>query len=259
MDLKTRVAVLLAAMCGTPVWAQRQSAPPPKEMELFLLIGQSNMAGRGVVEAQDREALPAVWTLNKDLEWTPAVDPLHSDKPEIAGVGIGRSFAKALIERNPGRAIGLVPCAFGGTSLDQWKPGGELYTSAVKRARAAMKAGRLRGILWHQGEADSNDEAKARSYVERFGGLIRTLREDVGAPDVPLVAGQLGEFFQAPFAGVVNEQLALIAVSVRRAGFVPSGGLVHKGDRVHFDSPSLREFGRRYAMAFLMLDAEWGR
>jgi hypothetical protein len=238
------------------VWGQTDT---PKDLDLFLLIGQSNMAGRGVVEAQDREVLPRVFALDKDMKWVAAVDPLHFDKPEIAGVGIGRSFAKVLLAHKPGAAIGLIPAAFGGTSLEQWKPEGNLYTDAVKRAREAMKAGRLRGILWHQGEADSDKEETASSYRVRFAAMIARLRSDLGAEDVPLVVGQLGEFFVRAFSPVVNEQLAMTPLKVSKCVFVGSGGLKDKGDLTHFDTASVREFGRRYGMAFLLLDPGWGK
>jgi hypothetical protein len=39
--------------------------------------------------------------------------------------------------------------------------------------------------------------------------------------------------------------------------FVASDGLKDKGDFVHFDAASQREFGRRYAHAFLQLDPGW--
>src|SRR5205823_9265870 len=109
-------------------------------------------------------------------------DPVHFDKPDIAGVGIGRSFAKALLQAAPSVSIGLIPAAFGGTSLDEWKPEGKLYADAVRRAREAMKSGRLRGILWHQGESDTDKEEGARSYRERFAVMIQQLRADLGAP-----------------------------------------------------------------------------
>ena len=229
----------------------------PKNLELFLLIGQSNMAGRGAVEAQDKEILPGVFMLNKEMAWVPAVDPLHFDKPDIAGVGLGRTFAKTLLRVRPGVAIGLIPAAFGGTSLDEWKPGDKLYNDAVKRAREAMKAGRLRGILWHQGEADSGSAEKIASYRERFANLVSHLRQDLQAPDVPVVVGELGEYRTAALNRQMNEQLALVPFSVPHSGFVSSAGLMHKGDGTHFDSPSAREFGRRYALAFLALDATW--
>jgi hypothetical protein len=234
-------------------------AQPKGKLELFLLIGQSNMAGRGVVEDQDKQPIAGVWMLDKELEWKPAVDPMHFDKPAIIGAGLGRSFARTLLRLEPNAQIGLIPAAFGGTSLEEWAPGGKLFNDAVARTKAALKSGRLRGILWHQGEADSSEAGKATSYSERWVRFITALRSEVG--DVPVVVGQLGEFFGKKgesLAGVVNDQLASLPRKASRVAFVSSEGLTHKGDDVHFDSPSLREFGRRYAHAYLQLDAKWG-
>ncbi len=245
--------LLIAMLAGIPAFP----ADAPKNLRIFLLIGQSNMAGRGPIEPQDREPIPRVLMLNKGREWVPAVDPMHFDKPEVIGAGIGRSFARLLAKENPSVTIGLVPAAFGGSALDEWKPDGKHYKNAVERVRFAMKSGTLSGILWHQGESDSNDEAKASSYRERWSIFIHSLREDLGAPDVPVVVGELGEFFKGPYAKTVNEQLATIPLSVPHTAFASSAGFTHKGDVVHFDSPSLREFGRRYALAFLSLDPSW--
>ncbi len=99
--------------------------PAPKQMKLFLLIGQSNMAGRGKVEAQDQVVNPRIFMLTKDLKWVPAKDPVHFDKP-AAGVGLGSEFAREILKADPNASIGLIPCAVGGTSLDQWKTGGPL-------------------------------------------------------------------------------------------------------------------------------------
>ena len=55
----------------------------------------------------------------------------------------------------------------------------------------------------------------------------------------------------------VNPRCVIRELDGTRVAFVSSQGLTHKGDVLHFDSPSLREFGRRYAHAFLMLDADW--
>jgi hypothetical protein len=215
------------------------------------------MAGRGVVEDQDKEIIARVFMLNKEMAWVPAVDPLHFDKPAVAGVGIGRTFAKTLQWANPGATIGLIPAAFGGTSLDEWKPGDKLYLDAVRRTQEAMKSGKLRGILWHQGEADAGTEEHVNTYRERFANLVQHLRQDLNAPDVPVVVGELGEFQKGKFTRQLNEQLALIPFTVPHSAFVSSAGLTHKGDNTHFNSPSAREFGRRYALAFLSLDPDW--
>ncbi len=237
-----------------------------RDLQLFLLVGQSNMAGRGIVEPQDREVVPRMLVLTKSMEWAPAIDPLHYDKPAIAGVGLGRSFALALLSANPDVSIGLIPAAFGGTTLDQWQKGGELYEEAVRRTKIAMRSGRLRGILWHQGEGDSATEEKAGTYRDRFSRFIADLRRDLEAPDVPVVVGELGRFYvdAVPAAGkapnharLVNRQLEVITQTVPRIGLASSAGLKPKDDGVHFDSASLREFGARYARAFLALDPAW--
>lgn len=236
-------------------------AAAAQDMELFLLIGQSNMAGRGVIEEQDKVPFPGVFTLTKEETWVPAVEPIHFDRPERLGTGLGRSFAKTLADAAPGKKIGLIPAAMGGSALDEWKPGGKLYTDAVRRAKAAMKSGRLRGILWHQGESDSGKLELARSYQQRWLAVMQSLRAELG--DVPIVVGEMGQFLytreknEYPMARLINEQLAMLAVNGTRVAFVSSGGLHHKGDVLHFDSPGLREFGRRYALAFMTLDAGW--
>ncbi len=249
MGIRLTLALLAFAALG---------AAQPANLDLFLLIGQSNMAGRGQVADQDTKPVPNLYMLDKELNWVPAVDPMHFDRPELIGVGLGRTFAITLMERDPDAHIGLIPAAFGGSKLSEWEPGSEHYTDAVRRAKAAMKSGRLRGILWHQGESDTNSEEEANTYLERFTTFLATLRHDLNAEDVPVVVGELGEFFEPPLAAVVNRQLATVPLHIPLTAFVSSARLTDKGDKIHFNSPSYREFGRRYALAYLSLDPTWG-
>src|SRR4051794_39509484 len=169
-----RILLVLVLAC----WSALAQLPPPvpDDLDLFLLIGQSNMAGRGVIGPEERAPVPGIWVLTEDLQWKPAVDPLHFDKPEIVGAGLGRPFAQALLASHPGKQIGLIPAAFGGSALDEWKPGSKHYSEAIRRTKSALRNGRLRGILWHQGEADSGREELAKTYVQRFEAMIRQLR-----------------------------------------------------------------------------------
>ncbi len=239
--------------------------PAPRDVQIFLLIGQSNMVGRGAIEPQDREVIPRVYAVNESLVWQAAVDPLHWDNA-AAGVGLGRSFARVLAALNPNVNIGLVPAAVGGTSLAEWTPGetpSRLYTEALRRLSAVRGTGTLRGVLWHQGERDSRDEVSFVDYLPRLGALFERLRRDLNAPDVPIVVGEIGEFLYTRTAGgypnalAVNERLALAPVSIFRTAFVSSAGLGHIGDELHFNAESQREFGRRYALAYLSLDPDW--
>ena len=253
------------ALCLLPAFravaADAPPLPPREKLHLYLLIGQSNMAGRGGMDELSKQAPPRVVKLTKENTWAPATDPLHFDKP-IAGVGLGSSFARAMAQANPEATIGLIPCAVGGTPLSRWMKGGDLYAQALERARHALKDGVLKGILWHQGEGDSGTERLATTYGERLAQMVKDLRADLGAGEVPFVAGKLGEFLKRAdkdgkpsFWPQVNEQIGAVAKTIPRSAAVESASLQQKGDGVHFDTPSLREFGGRYAEAMRKLQA----
>lgn len=216
-------------------------------MKLFLLVGQSNMAGRGKVEAQDQVENPSIFMLTKDLKWVPAKDPVHFDKP-IAGVGLCSEFAREVLKAKPGIKIGLIPCAVGGTSLDQWKAGGNLYNTAVTRTKAAMENGKLAGILWHQGESDSGKPELIASYPDRLDAMVAQLRKDLGAENVPFVMGEL--IHDHGNHNAANLGLAKAAQKVPNCTLVSAKDL---GKGLHFDSPALRAFGKRYAEAYLKM------
>lgn len=258
-----RRLVLWLLILGSLVSASRADEPiklPAKErFHLYLLIGQSNMAGRGAIDEQDKRPPPRVLKFTKEKTWAPAVDPLHFDKP-IAGVGLGTTFGRVMAESQPDVIIGLVPCAVGGTPLARWQRGGDLYQQAVESTQAAMKDGTLKGILWHQGEGDSGSEKTATTYAERLAQMVRDLRTELNAGEVPFVAGELGQFLKREskdgkpsYWPLVNEQINSLPKLVPHTAVASSKDLKHKGDVVHFDSPSLREFGKRYATAMQAL------
>ena len=61
---------------------------------LYLLVGQSNMAGRAPVDSMSKVINAQIFMLDKNNNWVPATDPVHFDKPGVAGVGPGISFAR---------------------------------------------------------------------------------------------------------------------------------------------------------------------
>jgi len=235
--------------------------PSKENFHLFLLAGQSNMAGRGKISAEDEKIDPRVFMLSKDGEWEPAVDPIHYDK-KVAGVGLGKSFAVSLAQANTDISIGLVPAACGGSPISSWEPGGyhdqtksHPYDDAIKRMRHAMKDGVIKGILWHQGESDCTAE-RAPEYKEKLRKLIERFRKDLNDKSVPFIIGQLGRFPERPWndqKNLVNETHVSLPKEMHLVGFVSSDGLNCKQDKVHFNSDSLRRFGRRYADVYLKI------
>ena len=214
---------------------------------LYLLVGQSNMAGRGKIELQDKVAVPRVLMLNKANEWISAVDPISFDKT-IAGVSLGRTFGIEMAKVNKELKIGLIPCAVGGTRIRRWQQQGDLYQKALKRAKIAQKDGVIKGILWHQGEGDSGKKETAKIYETQLHAMITAWRKDLAGENIPVVVGELGQFFKrAKFKDTVDAALKALPGKVRHAAWVSAEGLDHKGDKAHFNAAGYRELGKRYA------------
>lgn len=254
------LAVPWVGVCGT-----EESGPHtavPKSFDLYLLVGQSNMAGRGRVDKESKQAHPRVFSFNKDGQWIPAVDPLHFDKSG-AGVGPGLAFGKAMAQASPQATIGLIPCAVGGTSITRWVPGIQdpvtkafPYDDMLGRVKKACKDGTLKGIIWHQGEGDRKPESR-KLYAARLTELIARLRKDVNAPDVVFIAGELGQLNEKNREATTefNAILRGLAESVKNYACVTAEGLTDRGDLLHFNTESARILGERYAAAMLRMKA----
>jgi len=196
--------------------------------DIWMLAGQSNMEGVGNlvdVEPPNRN----IQTFDMiDEKWQPAKEPLHNipgsvDKvhwtlarretrlagPELAafnqnrkkGAGLGLPFAVAY-SKAAGAPVGLLPCAHGGTSMDQWDPakwdksapGDSLYGSAMRRLQAA--GGKIKGVLWYQGESDANPKVQPL-FRAKFENLVARFRADLGDNALPFYYVQIGRHVNA--------------------------------------------------------------
>lgn len=153
------------------------------ELRVFLLMGQSNMVGRGELTRLPTDS--RVLVFNQEEQWQVAQDPLHETSLRDR-VGPGVSFACGLLRvLQPLASIGLVPCAVGGSPLSRWEKGGDLNAATIRRAAQATEYGSLTGVLWLQGEADAKQLATARTYAQRLETMISDLRQDLQHPDLP--------------------------------------------------------------------------
>jgi len=229
-----------------------------EEIRSFLLIGQSNMAGRG--EFADVEPIKneSCFMLRMG-RWQEMSEPINTDrgvfhtKPKC-GVGLGASFADSVANAY-GWRVGLIPCADGGTKLAQWMPGEILFDHAVMMTKLAGRTSRLAGILWHQGESDCGSEERVAAYKENFTKMITTLRRELGAEELPLIIGELSEnlkekYNQEERPKRLNKIFHEIAEILPNTAVVSSAGLGLKPDGLHFDAVAQREFGQRYFEAF---------
>ena len=220
----------------------------------FLMIGQSNMAGRGylndVKQLYDEKIKMLV-----NGRWQTMTEPINFDRP-TSGIGLAASFAGAWRLKNDPEEIGLIPCADGGTSLDDWAVGGVLFENAVFQAKLALRTSKLTGILWHQGENDSFGGLSAL-YYDKLSVIVDAFRQELDAADVPFITGGLGDFLIAGRYGKyfteyqqVNDALLKFAETKPNCYFVTADGLSANQDGLHFDAISQRRFGIRYFKSF---------
>lgn len=219
----------------------------------FLLIGQSNMAGRGFLN-EAPEIDTAHIKILRNGRWQGMFRPINPDR-SFSGTCLAESFAEKYAEKF-GVDVGLICCADGGTKLEQWKEGSLLFDNAVFNAKLAQRTSTIAGILWHQGEGDCVPERIA-TYKARFEKMIKALRRELGLFDVPVLLGGLGDFLPLRESnphykdyGKMNEQFKLIAQDNPMTGYVSAEGLGANPDNLHFSAEALYEFGHRYFEVF---------
>lgn len=219
-------------------------------MHSFLLIGQSNMAGRGFLA----EAVPVdtsrIYIL-RNGRWQKMFRPINPDRGH-SGSNLAERFAECYAKAHD-VDVGLICCADGGSALEQWMPGSLLYDHALMNAKLAQRTSTLAGILWHQGESDCTSQRRL-VYQENLIQMLRKLRQDLGLPKLPVLLGGLGNFLvdcptkelDLKLAPFINEALEAAAKELEDTAFVPATGLGSNPDLLHFSAVALYEFGQRY-------------
>ncbi|KAJ4904638.1 hypothetical protein Rs2_18589 [Raphanus sativus] len=240
----------------------------PQNISIFILAGQSNMAGRGgvyndtskniivwdsVIPPESRSN-PSILRLTANLEWEKAKEPLHADIDvnKTNGVGPGMSFANRVVNRFG--KVGLVPCSIGGTKLSQWQKGEFLYEETVKRAKAAVASGggSYQAVLWYQGESDTDDMVDASDYKKRLVKFFNDLRSDLQHPNLPIIQVALATG-TGPYLGAVRK--AQLETDLENVHCVDAMGLPLEPDGLHLTTSSQVRLGHMMADAFLAISS----
>lgn len=266
--MRKLVICALLSLCAL-VWSAETS--DFKDMMLIVLAGQSNMSGRGTILPEDKIPIPNVYSMNKDGQWIPSVEPTHFER-KTCGTCLGRTFALKLHEKYPDRIIGIIPCAVGSSPIEAWKPGAVFkhhsgavhkpYDDAMERIRIAKKSGTVVAILWHQGcsnqQGKRDFEIAKEDYRKKMIKVIETFRNDVaeGKP-LPFIMGHLRSFRPNLKIENVNQAIDEVVKTVPATAAVSAEGLEAKADKTHYTRESLIIFGERYFQAYeKLLEAE---
>ena len=247
--------------------------------DLWILAGQSNMEGHGdLIDVQPPD--PLVHTFDMADNWAVAQEPLHTTENAVdpihwplnakrepeqltgeklatyianrkKGAGLGLPFAADMLKFT-GIPVGLIPCAHGGTSMQEWSPalrdraGQSLYGSMLRRFRAT--GGHVKGVLWYQGESDANPRATP-NFETRFVQFVAAVRSDFGDPNLPFYYVQIGRHVSSANVAEwnqVQEAQRLAEANIPHSGMVASVDL-SLDDDIHIGTQDLKRLGMRLA------------
>ncbi len=232
--------------------------PAKHNLWIFVLAGQSNMAGRGFVEPADTLANSRILTITKDKKWIFAKEPLHFYEPSLRGLDCGLSFGRELIKHIPDSvSIALIPCAVGGSSIGQWL-GDSLYRGVYlmsnfkEKLDFAKQYGIIKGILWHQGESDASP-GRILEYERRLEKLVLNLRRKAGDDNLSFLIGELGAYAKPDRQknwNSINYIIHSVAEKDNNIFVIETSDLETKGDSIHFNSAGQRSIGWRFARVY---------
>ena len=230
--------------------------------DVFLISGQSNGVGSCRDSADDPPEM-GIHALDLDCRWDIAAHPLldTTNTPYTflingrGGISPWLRFAK-LLRRQLGYPIGLVQAARGNCAIAYWDDKtGENYPMLIAQAKLA---GKLRGVLWFQGENDADYDDRTLVYAEKFKKFVADVRRDLQQPDLPFLTVQIGS---ADYIGV-PESIARLREAQRQAArtidnvyIIPSYDM-RLYDHVHINAWSTLGLGER--MARMVLEELYG-
>lgn len=249
---------------------QEEETPAPVEYDVYLLIGQSNMAGRGAMLEGDDAPIEGAWLLNAQDVPEPAAAPMNRHSTIRKGIKMQAinpawSFAKEVAAKSENPVL-IVCNARGATTLGMWLKGAaertysqkegddewlwgqpipNHFNEAVRRCKEAMKYGKLKGIIWHQGCGNSQPNTVG-SYLPALKKFVRDLRAELGVgTEVPFIAGEI--YYGYVNAQYFNPVIRQIGDYVEGGYWVSAEGCTANSDNVHFDRAGQILLGERYA------------
>ena len=233
---------------------------------IILVIGQSNMSGRGQPPFTAANSDLAV-NYNNAGTWEHLADP-YDDESSASAVDYDNNIAAGSMI--PGIAnsllqtfdfpIAFVPAAKGGSNLYVngsnygWayrNPSNHFDTSTLygQSITKAQSVGGVELIIMHQGEADLSASRTEANYEADFATMIGHYRQDLYA-EIPIFICQLGTVGGGTDAGVTGIRSAQHNVDNGMNIFMGATAMeMPRIDAWHYDTPALTVIGSRLANA----------
>lgn len=225
------------------------------KLDIILAIGQSNMSGRAPF-ADVTAPMNDIFLLTPGAEMEMSSNPMNkysNIRKDLSLQGLGPAYNCALgLREYFGKPFGFVVNAQGGSAIDLWyKPTKTNYDASLIRAKQAQRFGTIKAIIWHQGEADRVAEEAENpvftTYKSKLAQMVTNFRTDLNEPDLYFVAGELYSGTGTEHTIFNTEVIRNVSSIVSNSGYVTTENLVRLSDNLHFDEPSVKILGSRYA------------
>lgn len=167
-------------------------------VDLLIFMGQSNMAGRGVVNSSHPEQAPNVIegagyeyrAVSDPTRLYPISEPFGVAENNQSGINDGTKKTGSLVSSfvnayycTCGKVVVAVSASQGGTTSTNWLPSGILLPDAVQRLTDAVAFLQSHGyvvdhkyMVWCQGESDGDEGQSAATYITNFRNILDTMK-----------------------------------------------------------------------------------
>lgn len=219
--MRTRMAICIGIV-GMVIAGAGIGAEAGGKLHLFILSGQSNMAG-----------------LDPNVSFTPAVKAAFSNDTVL-----------------------VVKDAASGQPIMRWyknwkAPGGaevagargDLYDRMMTKVNAALEGRKPATVsfVWMQGERDAKMGWQA-VYADSLRGLLAQLQADLKHQDINMVIGRISDNGNGrPGWDAVRKIEVEVAESLPRGRWVDTDDLNGPNNDLHYDSQGYAELGKRFA------------
>ena len=267
----------ILVILSTLLFSVTHSFSQDPNFHIYLCFGQSNMSGQGTVIQADRTVNPRFQVLRAAShsgqqvgQFYPAVPPLGHSGSQM---GPSDFFGRKMLELMPENiTIAVTNISIGGQSIslfdkstkanyisqarnnNEWwiqyldQYGGDLYNRIIEMGEVAKQKGVIKGILFHQGEADYNNNNWSSQVKKVYEDILQDL--NLNAAEVPFLMGELLTTEQGGDLGWRNAAVAQTAASIPNAHVISAAdcpGLVEPNYTLHFTREGYQLLGERYA------------
>lgn len=216
-------------------------------VQVFIFAGQSNMTGGGVTNELNPalRVLPANVRFSDLANWT-----VYTDFETAGNFGPEVGFVHEIAQAHPDKKYLIIKYGYGGSGMRDWLPGVWHYNTLMNHINGSLanldEDYELAGLVWMQGETDAFSPQEAGLYESRLTSFVQGLRNQLGAPDLPVMIGQVDPP-AACCTATVNAAEVNFVDNDAHAAYVPTGGVARWWyNQIHYNTAGQLDLGRRF-------------